>query len=105
MTASRSGAKSAKSRWQWLSTSNSGARRFRLDIARKDAVRRRKRPARGQGVGKIGEAARLLWHRELIEQRRCRIRHKRLRQDPEMPQDFGERVEHGFHPRRVAPPQ
>src|SRR5690242_19411304 len=110
-TASRSPAKSGKSRWQWLSTSivpaplASGARRLGLDKAREDAARRRQRPARRQLLRQIGKAPRLRRHRQLVEQHRRCGGHERLRQDAEVPERLGERVEHGAHARRVAAPE
>src|SRR5260221_13681559 len=109
MTSSRSAPKSAKSRWQWLSTSigSAGLSRFFSifldDIAREDSLRLRQRSPCDQRVaGERREVTAIRCHGQLIEQLRCRFRHYRLDQDRDVTDRLGEDVEHRAHARLVG---
>src|SRR5437868_2090308 len=110
MIASRSAAKSGKSRWQWLSTSTAlpsslltGAR---FDEARKDTLRLGQWGSRHQrGCVERDKLAGSSRYRKLVQEFAGGSRDKGLRQDPEMPDHFSESIKHGPHPRFIGPPQ
>src|SRR6266481_6641374 len=88
ITSSRSAPKSAKSRWQWLSTSIGSAalpRFFSLfvdNVARENPLRlRQRRPCDQRVAGERREVAAIRCHGQLIQQLRRCFRHDRLDQD------------------------
>src|SRR5271168_867993 len=86
-TASRSTAKSGKSRWQWLSISMLLRRLLvRLDIAREHRRRRRQRDTRGDAVlaAEEGEGALLGRHRQQVQKLGGRRWHERQRQNSDL---------------------
>src|ERR1700675_4580974 len=101
--ASRSSAKSGKSRWQWLSTSMERSIYlsidFGLDIAREHADRRRQRCARLDPGAECLEVARILGHAETVEHVYRSVWHHRLRQDRDLTHHFRGDIQHGLLPR------
>src|SRR5689334_9209436 len=105
--ASRSSAKSLKSRWQWLSTSIlllAVGCRFGLDIAREHADRCRKVRSRcnARSAAESGKAAFGCGNAEAVEQLARGLRHHRLRQDRDLAHDFGGDIEHRLLPRGIG---
>src|SRR6188768_1951209 len=90
-TSSSSSLKSGKSRWQWLSTSMSRLRGFRLDVARKHRCRGRQRRARRDALAGLAQPVELPLvgrHAQQVEQPAGRGRHERLAQDANLAEYF-----------------
>src|SRR2546429_8856792 len=79
-------------------------RRFGLDKAREDAVRRRQFAPSGRSPRNVAEIPAVERNRELIEQRGRSIGHERLHQNAEMAQNLTERVQHGSHACWISSP-
>src|SRR5262245_40899100 len=105
--ASRSSAKSLKSRWQWLSTSMlllAARWLFRFDITREHADGCRQCRAR-RNAFPTAERRKIAFaggNAEAVEQFCGGFRHDRQRQDRDLPHHFGGDVKHRLLPRRVG---
>src|SRR6476646_722760 len=96
-TASSSGAKSGKSRWQWLSTSIvSACFFFRLDVTREHRRDRRQRGAGGQAAPcpERREVAFRGRNIEQIQQLAGGCWHEGFSQDRDLPDHFRGHVQH-----------
>src|SRR4051794_31211274 len=93
--ASRSSAKSGKSRWQWLSTSILLGRR-RLDVTRKDRHRRGQNDARldARCSTQRGKIAFACWYAETVKQLGRRSRYRRLCENSDLADDLGSHIQH-----------
>src|ERR1700712_2385498 len=101
--ASRSAAKSGKSRWQWLSTSIF-LRRRRLDVTREDRHRRGQNDTRldARCSTQRRKIAFTLRYGETVEQLRRRLRHRGLRENGDLADDLGGHIQHGALTRRIG---
>src|SRR5215470_16163257 len=104
--ASRSAAKSGKSRWQWLSTSMADYLFCRrLDVTGEDCLWRRQHCAgRNARLAAEGcEHPRLaMGNAEAVEQLFGRRRHHRLRQNRDLPDHLRRDIEHRVLARRIG---
>ena len=105
-SASRSSAKSGKSRWQWLSTSMA-CKRFNPPLVQRSAETRRPAaagvaPALTLRVLSAAKSRCVSGTPRLSSSLRRGLRHHRLGQDRDLPHDLGGHVEHGVLPRRIG---
>src|SRR3954447_8125704 len=100
--ASRSSAKSGKSRWQWLSTSILLGRR--LDVTRKHRHRRRQNDARldARCSAQRGKIAFARWYAETVKQLGRRSRYRRLCENGDLADDLGSHIQHRALTRRIG---
>src|SRR3569833_324779 len=102
-TPARSAASSGKSRWQWLSMSNSACLRG-LELFEHRLGRRQLRAGRNEQVRieRVLQLPLVCRHAEQVEQLAGRLRHEGLGSDGAAADDIGRRREDGAHAREIV---